>query len=271
MTYLEPIVKSLPFLQTPRDAWSPGAGFLEYTFGQLIRGTIPFLLIGMILLFGLFGGRIFCGWVCPTGFIQDLFSKLPRENKRFKIQTDKSLKKVKYGVLLLLFIMFLPLGFLYGTESGFSYAYSLGTFGQRPESVFSLSEFIFAFFPQLIQEMVKEGSFSPMVYSAFGALQFGAYIVIIILCAFYPRFYCRVLCPYGAMIGLVSEYSLIHLGRNPVRCPGRKECGICERVCPVQVRILEEQWEGFSGDGECILCLECKEKCPHGAIVWKFG
>ncbi len=271
MSYIEPIVKTLPFLQTPRDQWSPGAGFLEYAFGELTRGTIPFLMIGLILVFGLFGGRIFCGWACPTGFIQDLVSRLPSENKRFKISTDKTGKKLKFGILILLFIMFLPLGFMYGTTSGFDYAYSLGIFGERPESVFSLSEFIFAFFPQMIQELVKEGGFGPLFYSAWGAIQFFAYIIILILAAYYPRLYCRYLCPYGAMIGIVAEYSFIHLGRNPVRCPGRKECGVCERVCPVQIRILEERWEGFTGGGECILCLECKEKCPHGAIVWRVG
>jgi polyferredoxin len=271
LTFLEPIVKTLPFLQTPRDQWSPGAGFLEYTFGELTRGTIPFLMVGLMLIFGLFGGRIFCGWACPTGLIQDLFSRLPSQNKRFKIETDKTLKKVKFGVVLLLFIIFLPLGFIANTSTGIEYSTSLQKFGERPESVFSLSEFVFAFLPRMIQEMVATGSIDPLFYSAWGAIQFFAFIIIIGITAYYPRFYCRALCPYGAMVGLVAEYSLIHLGRNPVRCPGRKECGICERVCPVQIRILEERWEGFSGGGECVLCLECKEKCPHGAIVWKFG
>jgi len=271
LTYLEPIVKVLPFLQTPADPWSPGAGFLEYLFYQITQGVFPYLLFGLIILFSLFGGRVFCGWACPTGFIQELLNQLPSQTKMLSIKTDRTTKKVKYGILLLLAIIFVPLGLLHGTANGFDYAYSLGVFAQRPVSVFSLSDFIFAFCPQMIQEMVKEGGVTPLFVSALGAFQFFAFIVVIILSAYYNRFYCRVLCPYGAAIGYCSEFGFVHLARNPVRCPGRRECGMCERVCPIQIRIMDERWEGFTGGGECILCLKCKEECPHSAIYFRFG
>ena len=88
---------------------------------------------------------------------------------------------------------------------------------------------------------------------------------------FWPRAYCKYLCPYAAAISFSARYSLVKLQRKPTRCPGRKECGVCEKVCPMQIRILDEDFSGFTGNGECTLCLECMEKCPHDAIKWRFG
>ena len=109
------------------------------------------------------------------------------------------------------------------------------------------------------------------------ALEFGGWIIlifyslIIVLSFWYPRIYCRYICPFAAISSAVTEYSFLKLARNPVKCVGRSECGICEDVCPKQIRILDEPFEFFTGKGECNLCLECKEKCPHNAILIKFG
>ena len=78
------------------------------------------------------------------------------------------------------------------------------------------------------------------------------------------------MCPFGAIAAAVSDYSFLKLTRSPVRCVG-KACGICERVCPKQVRMLDEPYESFTGNGECNLCLRCKERCPHNAIGIRFG
>jgi polyferredoxin len=109
------------------------------------------------------------------------------------------------------------------------------------------------------------------------ALEFGGYVIlifyslIIILSVWYPRIYCRYICPFAAVSSAVTEYSFLKLARNPVRCVGRSECGICEEVCPKQIRILDEPFEFFTGRGECNLCMECKEKCPYDAVMIKFG
>jgi ferredoxin len=73
---------------------------------------------------------------------------------------------------------------------------------------------------------------------------------------------------------LFSRFSFLKFKRNPVKCVGRRECGECESVCPLQIRILDEPFEGFTGNGECNLCGKCKEVCnklPYDAINLKFG
>ena len=78
---LNQILRVLPFLHSANNAWTAGAGLLEYTFYAISQGSIPYFLIGLIGAFGLLSGRIFCGWICPTGFIQDLFAGLGGEGR----------------------------------------------------------------------------------------------------------------------------------------------------------------------------------------------
>jgi polyferredoxin len=270
---LTEVLTILPFLQTAQSAWTAGAGLLEYTFFSINRGVFPFLFLGMIGLFGLFSGRIFCGWVCPTGLMQDLFAGLAGENKKFEIETDKSLKKFKMFFLIVFFILFIPLGIYKNTDYAkfFDYSQALGGLVDNPLKYISLSEFLFVTIPHNIQALIEDLSFESIFPNWWQGLLFGIYIIVIGISVYYPRFYCRALCPYAAAISVFSEYSFLKLQRLPTRCPGRKDCGRCEDVCPMQIRILDEEFDGFTGGGECILCLDCMEKCPHDAIKWKFG
>ena len=268
-------LKVLPFLHAPQSEWGAGAGIVEYSFYTVTQGLFPWFLLGLLGLFGLFTGRIFCGWVCPTGFIQDLFSGLADENKKFSINFDKTLKSVKYFILVMMIIIIGPLGIIFNTnvDQYANYKESLGLLGSQPLWPVSLSEFIFVTFPTAIQSLIETVQIS-QIFDGFSPVQiiiFFFYLLVLILSVFWPRIYCRYGCPYGAAVSIFSRFSLLKLKRLPTRCPGRKECGICEQVCPKQIRILDEPFEGFTGKGECNLCLKCMEKCPHDAIKWKFG
>ncbi len=272
---LENFVKVLPFLHSAKSSWTAGAGLLEYSFFTISQGEIPFFFIAVIALLGLFGGRIFCGWACPTGFIQDLLYGLAGENKRFSLEVDKSLKKVKNFGLIVMFILILPLGVYRISNLGSYIGYKefLGPLTENTLAPISLSEFLFVTFPGVIQSIIDDVNIQVLFSEgkAWSTILFFVYIIILVLTVFWPRAYCKYLCPYGAAISFSAKYSLVKLQRMPTRCPGRKECGICEKVCPMQIRILDEPYNGFTGEGECTLCLECMEKCPYDAIKWKFG
>ena len=272
---LQDIFKVLPFLHSAKGSWTVGAGLLEYSFYTIAQGKIPFFFVGVIALLGLFGGRIFCGWVCPTGFIQDLLYGLGGENKRFSLEVDKSLKKVKNFGLIVMIVLILPLGIYRASDVGKYIDYSdfLGNLTDNILAPISLSEFLFVTFPEVVQSIIDEVNIQVLFSEgkAWSTTLFFIYIIILVITVFYPRAYCKYLCPYGAAISFSARYSLVKLQRMPTRCPGRKECGVCERVCPVQIRILDEPFNGFTGKGECNLCLECMEKCPYDAIKFKFG
>jgi ferredoxin-type protein NapH len=266
-------IKVFPFLQSSRDAWSTGAGLMEYIFYALGHGEIPFLLIGMFFLIILFTGRWFCGWVCPTGFIQDLLSILPKQEKRMSISADKSLKKVKGWLFVIILIIIFALGVVKNIDFTLyvDFNLALGDFIRDPIAGFSLAEFVFRTIPTLVQSVISTMSFEAFFSNGWVIASFIFYIVVIGLCIYYPRFYCRVICPYGAASAYISDYAFLKYSRNPVKCTGRRECGLCEKVCPVQIRILDEPFEAFTGNGECNLCSRCKESCPHDAIKLTFG
>ena len=270
---MESLVKVLPILNSPRNPISSGAGILEYIFYFIVDGIFPVFLIAALIIILLLTNRVFCGWVCPVGTIQDACAAIPTPKRSIKINTHKSLLKVKYTFVILIIIIVLPLGITMSTNYEFyvDYRANIGDFGRKPMGFFSLSEYIFVFFPNIIKDMINTGSLQPLFSNLVTFIIFFFYLIIIILSVWYPRVYCRYFCPFAAIASTVSEYSFLKLTRNPVRCVGRSDCGICENICPKQIRILDEPFEFFTGKGECNFCLKCKEACPYDAIDMKFG
>ncbi len=273
LTFIEETLQILPFLHTPRDSWSTGAGLFEYILYLLGQGEFPYFLIGLFILITLFTGRFFCGWVCPTGFIQDLVSIFPKLPKKMGINIDDTLKKLKKYLFIIIFFIMIVLNVFSFSAIEFYTEFQIyfENFLNSPLSGFSLSEFLFYTLPSAVMIFISSMSLNDVFATPFNAVIFIFYIVILGVSIYYPRFYCRVLCPYGAASAYISEYAFLKFTRNPVRCTGRRECGRCEKICPIEIRILDEPYEGFTGNGECNLCGMCKEACPHDAIKLKFN
>ncbi len=268
------LIKILPILNSPRNHLSDGAGFLEFIFFSLTEGIYPWFLIGALVLILLFTSRFFCGWICPIGAIQDALVAIPTKNKK-TVSKDMHnfLVRIKKFILILLFIITIPLAFTYNTDPEFyqSFRDNLGALGNKPMGYFSLSEYLFYFLPNLIQQILKQANLQSLFKDFLTFFIFIYYLIVIVISVWYPRAYCKYLCPFGAFAAYIGNYSFLKLSRSPVRCVGRANCGICEKVCPKQIRILDEPFEFFNGKGECNLCLTCKEQCPHLAIEIKFG
>ena len=276
MKAFDDYMRVTPVLNSPRNPLSEGAGFVEFIFFFMAEGEFPFLIFGIFILLILFTNRFFCGWICPVGAIQDCFTALPTKKRTINKDTHETLTKTKYLIIILLLIIIVPLGVTKVTDYAFhsNYKENLGPWADQAVGFFSLSEFLFVFFPNIMSEIWENwetSALEPLFSNLWVFVFFLFYLIIILLVIIYPRFYCRYLCPYGAFAAYFSRYSFIKLGRNPVRCVGRSDCGVCERVCPKQVRILDEPFEFFTGKGECNLCFKCKEKCPYEAINLKFG
>jgi ferredoxin-type protein NapH len=267
-----------PFIQTPRSFLfdgKGGAGLLEYILYGLGQGNFQFFLIGILMLISLILGKFTCGWLCPVGLMQDILYIFQRKDRRKKmpIAVDSSLKQVKKWILGILFVIMVFFGgmALFNPVQYVEWKNSIGTFIRRPMAGFSLSEFIFYTLPRMISLAIENLSFTAMFENGWTVFLFIFYLAIIAVSVFYPRFYCRTMCIYGAATSFVSKYSILKFSRNPVKCVGRRECGICETECPMQIRILDEPFEGFTGEGECNLCGKCAESCPYDAIDLKFN
>jgi ferredoxin-type protein NapH len=274
---LKGLLTVFPVLNSPRNPLSNGSGIVEMIFYMFTAGIIPIFLIGVFILIILFTNRFFCGWICPVGTIQDACAAIPTKKKAIRITggifNHKSLLKIKYIIVIFVLLLVVPLAITANVNSAFytEYRNNLGDFGTKPLSYFSLSEMIFVFFPQMIWQIITTRSIAPIFANPLVFFISIFYIALLVLSVWYPRLYCRYFCPYAALSSVISKYSFLKLSRSPVKCVGRTECGECERVCPKQIRILDEPFEFFTGNGECNLCMRCKEVCPYKAIEIKIG
>jgi ferredoxin len=93
----------------------------------------------------------------------------------------------------------------------------------------------------------------------------GVLLGIVSLNLLAPRFWCRYLCPLGALLGLLSKASILRRTVNE-QCT---QCQACARVCPTGTIEAEK---GFASDpAECTMCLECLAVCPHDAVDFRTG
>lgn len=208
-----------------------GLDFLEKALLSLIYTG------GIVILMGMVSGRLICGWICPFGFIQDIFHKIPSP----KIQIPEKMRLLKYGILTVLVVL-LPL------LTGVHWFSRLCPAGSLEGAV-----------PLLIW---KPASGLPPL-GLFFWFKISILLLILAWMVFTSRPFCRTLCPLGAIYGLFNRISLYRLEVSHELCKG---CGKCVSVCPVQIDVTDNP-----NSGECIRCLECKRACSAGAIKSGFG
>jgi NapH/MauN family ferredoxin-type protein len=189
-----------------------------------------FFIFIAIFFMSLFFAKSFCSWLCPIGFLSDLLSKLRMKitKKRILVPVwlDYPLRSLKY--LLLGFLLFIV----------------------SSMSTIALSSFL-------------NGGYNIVcdirMYDFFAQLSLVSVIVIlilIILSFLIDRFWCRYLCPYGALLGITGLLSPIKVKRNAKSCI---DCGKCTKVCPANINVAKSN---FVLSDECTSCAQCIDVCP---------
>lgn len=213
---------------------------------QAVSGSMNFKLsfyvIGFVLALGVVFGRAICGFFCPFGLIQELIYKIPFPKKKLW----KWLTYVKY-VLLAVFVVIMPVTMV--NELGMS----------SP-----------AFCEYICPAGTLEGgipllSTHPELRATLGALfSVKACILIITLigCLSVCRFFCKVMCPLGAIYGLLNKVSIYHMECNKKTCAS---CGKCHNICPMDVDPVKNP-----NSAECIRCGKCVASCPKESLALKF-
>jgi len=275
---VQPIPFGLPILVSVNSHFSTVYSSLDLIQLELSQPEFPFIVVGTVLLIGALVGRAFCGWVCPIGFIQDIITTLKGKLDFVSPRTHQSSKKLKYlmlfGTLLISGSLALALAFGQGAQ----YKAALGIFASGPFIAISPDGTLFGTIPTLIG-IARQNFFSfltkpPTIQQVWADLLTTPPLLalrILILVGFFgaawkvPRFWCRYVCPTGAMMAIFQKYSLTGLKRDPVKCT---KCPHCEVKCPMQINILDLPWEKFN-DAECIMCMECVDACPHGSLSLK--
>ncbi len=239
--------------------------------GQIIwKLFLSLILVGLTLVLG----RFFCGWICPLGTTLDgcrhlLFS--PRPDQGYALR----LRRVKYYFLFFLLSaalfsvnlvgLFDPLSLLfrtmgiviypglsYGLEETFTRIYAVG----KPLTY--VSEPVYEFLKAVILPFRKQVFLLPFFTIC-------CFVVIVALERVDRRFWCRALCPLGALYGLAARFSWLR--RRPGKlCP---DCGDCQAVC--KMGAIHADTVVRHQTAECQLCLSCLESCQKERISFTFG
>jgi uncharacterized protein with FMN-binding domain len=193
------------------------------------------ILVLSVFLVTIVWGRYFCGFICSFGAMQDLLNaigKLIPFKLKIPEKADKYLKLLKYAVLA-----FIVIGVW-----GFSVT---GDLIWSPWTVF--------------------GMYSSL--NAWSSLEYfltlgGAFLLLIIIGSlFIERFFCKYLCPLGAIFALVSRTRLNPIKRRSEKCGS---CKLCTAKCSMSIPLYK--YDEVSS-GECINCLKCTEVCQNDNIT----
>ena len=247
-----------------------------YLFTYPVR---PLLIVAVILIMPIVLGRFFCGWICPFGLYMDVLTIIRKTFQiRYRIIPDKLnrfLHNFRYALLLLVLSLALILSLIEppSTLNRLTIMASLfaGPFEHLGILLGPLVPIIVPWkgpleigglyfsFPY-VQDVIK---YSGENFATINALIFLALTVVGSF--FVRRVWCR-FCPTGASIAVVNRFKgfkwapVLHLNKNETKCT---KCGICKRVCPVQVTEVYEQKEGKIMTSMCMLCFRCVEMCPY--------
>jgi len=203
----------------------------------LITGKINDIHPSALILFliicttALVAKKSFCSWICPVGLLSDGLTKL------HKFLFKKSLKLPKWVDLPLRSIKYVIAGFFLWSIFFKMPANALEQFIQSPYNTFADIK------------MLK-------LFTEISTTSLWVITVLVALSILIRNFWCRYLCPYGAILGILGRFSLGNIRRNESNCI---QCGKCEAVCPGNISILEK---ATIHSLECSACQRCVETCP---------
>ncbi|SYZ74604.1 membrane hypothetical protein [Candidatus Zixiibacteriota bacterium] len=199
-----------------------------FTAGEFSCALGPLNLSLMLAMIGLviLSKKSFCGWACPIGFLSELGSRFAslfwKKRPRVNTRLNGWLKLFRYAVLILALI----------------FTYRTGELILRGYDPFYL---IFSGF--------GHGTIGIISIIVLGATVLGALLI--------PMFFCRYLCPMGAVFDPFSRIGFIRVARNSDSCTS---CGKCTKACLYDIPV---QSLPTVRHRDCTNCLECVDACPE--------
>jgi polyferredoxin len=223
--------------------------------GALYKGLLWSLVI---LIPTLFLGRFFCGWVCPLGTLHHFFSNLKSEKKRGKQRLDsnrwKRWQNLKYYILIAVLVAAAFGSGLAGILDPISLLVRSLALSVLPAVNYALNAAFDISVLSFKQPYFRQGFF-------FGLLL----VTLVVLNLRITRFWCRALCPLGALLGLASRWSILGIEKRA------SQCGDCSR-CLLHCQGGDDPIPGATWrKAECHLCFNCVADCPEaGGIRFRF-
>jgi len=229
----------------------------------LYRGLLWSLAI---LIPTLFLGRFFCGWICPLGTLNHLVSNIRSEKKSGRQLIASNRYKRWQGFKYYLLFALLAAAFLGSAVVGIfdPIALTLRSFALSilPAWNYALNALVG---PHPTHSALLNALLSfKQAHFRQGFLLGVIFIVILALNLRITRFWCRALCPLGALLGLASRWSILGLEKHEAHC---EDCNRCLLHCQGgDDPIPGAPWR----KAECHLCMNCVADCPESGIQFRF-
>ncbi|MDR0494261.1 MAG: 4Fe-4S binding protein [Treponema sp.] len=208
-----------------------------------LRHGISLYVIGFLLMAGVVFGRFICAFACPMGLLQDILYRIktPKLVRRLRF-----LRYAKYAALAL-FVVILPLTVMdelsgLGQPWFCKYICPSGTvFGAIP--------------------LLSANGFLRRFIGVQFVLKLAAAVGVTTAAVFVYRFFCRALCPLGAIYALLNKISVLHLHYDRAKC---LSCGNCAKACQLMIDPASR-----INSPECVRCGKCVNVCAHNALTCK--
>lgn len=259
-------------MQTLATYLTQGSLACSMTMVQIMMGVI--LAVGVILF-----GKLFCGYICPMGLVNELFVKLRRKLKirLFVIKNgtilDKILRIVKYALLFLIFYMTLSSSELFCKNFDPYYAFASGFKGELTAwmawisigVLFLGSLLVDMFWCKYICPLGAVSNFFKFTLWSVGLIL--VYAILVLLGVNIPWVYLLIAaCLLGYLLEILCSKprlnpQLLTVCRDENRC---NNCGLCEKRCPYHIAIGD--FTKVSAV-DCTLCGECVSACKEDALT----
>lgn len=201
--------------------------------------TGSFIVFGVLFVLSLFGGRLFCGYLCPTSGLQECLNL---------VQVKKAKGGWLHSIRYIIWVIWLvAIGSMFAFAGGIK---EIDFFYQTTNGI-SIAK--------------------PIAYTVYYVVIMGVLILQMLLG---KRAFCHYVCwisPFmvvGARLGKWLKIPAIHMATQKEKCIG---CRRCTEVCPMSLDVEKMAKVGKMGNSECILCGECIDCCPKKVIKYKVG
>ena len=233
--------------------------------------AVLLLIFGLTVIFG----RFFCGWLCPFALYMDLLSRIRRVIKipylKLPDKFNDALNYLRY--IIIGFILFAIFVFGYLTPDLWRFVIMfMGPFKPLIMIFLLPIESFITPIGQILGFTNWGASFTllsatvnwfntPLIISitwfVFIAFTAGSFIVRLFWCRF---------CPVGITSSILNRFQIfkwlpmLKINKIEEKCT---KCGICKRVCPVQVNKVYDEKGGNVISSKCLSCFRCVEMCPY--------
>jgi len=197
-------------------------------------------------------GRFFCSWVCPFGSLHHFVGFLGNREKTLsqRIQLNKYRKAQCIKYIVLVFFLFMA------AFPSFGATLQTGLLDPIPLITRSFNLVILAVVDRAFDVTSVTGRFYEGAW-----LVFAIFLTALLLNLVIPRFYCRFICPLGALFGIIGRFAIWRIGKNVEQC---SDCKLCERSCEGGC-----EPSGNIKISECVLCFNCRQDCKDQVIAYQ--